>query len=81
MKANDVLTLANKAGVVRRRMHFYYMEISTAKQQGNLEKMQLSESRFLQLKHEFSTILDCIAIVSRDAGNEFRAEGYGRDDF
>ena len=80
MKAHDVLTLANKAVIARRRMTAYYMEMHTASEQGNIEKMQLFELMFVRFKHEFSTIIDCIAIVSRDAGDEFRAEGYGRDD-
>jgi len=80
MKANDVLTLANKALIARRYMSFYHEEMRDAKHKQDAKKTEVAEKQFMRFKHEFCTFMDCIAIVSRDAGNEFRREGWGRSD-
>lgn len=35
---------------------------------------------FLREKEQFCTLMDAIHVVSKDAGREFRMEGWGRDD-
>ena len=72
MKSDDVLTLANKARAARRSMNFYDSVMRNARHENNQNVMESSEKSFLLAKEHFCTIMDCIAVVSRDAGNESR---------
>lgn len=80
MTANDVLTLANKAMAARRRMIFYFSLMGQAKRENNDENFQEAEKSFVLFKEQFCTIMDCIAVVSRNAGQDFRYHGFGRCD-
>lgn len=79
MKANDVLTLANRATRAKRHMIWYYDQINKNTYDANAKELLYLQNEFYQYKENFCSLMDCIALVSRDAVFEFRHKGLGGD--
>ena len=80
MKANDVITLANKATAVRKSMAYHWSAMTAIDKATDPKGKEFALRSFLRKKEQFATLMECIHIVSSGAGREFRMEGWGRDD-
>ena len=80
MKADIVLAIANKASESRKSMNYLWDIFESIKKSEDPEGKEFALRCFLRKKERFSTLMECIHIASRDAGQEYRRDGWGRDD-